>query len=48
VRLDVLRGYVSIEAARTLYGVAIHPEDGSVDVEATAHLRGNKTRPATH
>ena len=38
VRLDVVRGYVSREAARTDYGVVI-ADDGSVDAAATAALR---------
>ena len=37
VALDVLRGYVSSEAARTAYGVVI--TDGTVDEAATAALR---------
>lgn len=39
VREDVLDGYVSREAAREAYGVAI-TEDGEVDEDETASLRG--------
>lgn len=39
VREDVERGYVSREAAREDYGVAL-TDDHSVDTEATAQLRG--------
>ena len=39
VRADVLDGFVSVEAAERDYGVAI-AADGSVDVAATAALRG--------
>ena len=39
VRQDVVRDYVSREAAATDYGVALKP-DLSVDTEATARLRG--------
>jgi N-methylhydantoinase B len=38
VRLDVQRGYVSPEAARRDYGVAL-AADGSVDDEETKRLR---------
>ncbi len=38
VREDVVRGYVSREAARDDYGVALK-DDLSVDAEATARLR---------
>jgi hypothetical protein len=38
VLADVLGGYVSIEAAREIYGVALR--DGVVDVEATELTRG--------
>jgi len=37
VLLDVERGYVSLDAARALYGVAI--EGGVIDIDATAALR---------
>jgi N-methylhydantoinase B len=35
---DVSEGYVSLDAARTLYGVALN-DDGSVDEAATKGLR---------
>ncbi len=38
VRLDVLRGYVSREAARKDYGVVLR-DDNSLDADATAKLR---------
>ena len=38
VAFDVAEGYVSLEEARELYGVALR-EDGSVDAEATRGLR---------
>ncbi len=37
---DAIEGYVSIERARTDYGVAIDPSGGSVDMEETNGLRG--------
>jgi N-methylhydantoinase B len=39
VRQDVVNGYVSLEAARTDYGVAIDPETMTIDNAATAQLR---------
>jgi N-methylhydantoinase B len=39
---DVLDEYVSIEAARELYGVAIDPKLMKVDEAATARLRGGR------
>ena len=39
VRLDVLRGYVSLEAARVDYGVVLQPDTLAVDVEETRRLR---------
>ncbi len=44
VRQDVLRGYVSLEAARQDYGVVLNPGDLSLDREATARLRDEKAR----
>ena len=44
VRQDVLCGYVSLEAARTDYGVVLNPGDLSIDREATARLRKESTR----
>jgi N-methylhydantoinase B len=41
VREDVVRGYVSREAARNDYAVALN-DDFSVDAETTAHLRAPK------
>ena len=41
VREDVVRGYVSREAARADYGVALK-EDFGIDAAATARLRGVK------
>jgi N-methylhydantoinase B len=41
VRQDVVRGYVSRQAARDDYGVAL-ADDLSIDTEATARLRGAK------
>ena len=43
VRDDVARGYVSLEAAREDYGVALD-RDLDIDLDATARLRGKKTR----
>ena len=43
VRDDVARGYVSLEAAREDYGVALD-RDLDIDAHATARLRGKKTR----
>ena len=42
VRNDVRQGYVSVEAARELYGVVIDPETFEVDQAATARLRARK------
>ena len=39
VRTDVLTGSVSLDAARTQYGVALDPETLAVDVAVTAELR---------
>lgn len=39
VRLDVRRGYVSLETARADYGVVLDPDTLAVDVEATERLR---------
>jgi N-methylhydantoinase B len=39
VRLDVVRGYVSLEAAREAYGVALRPDTLEIDVEETRRLR---------
>jgi N-methylhydantoinase B len=40
VRADVLAGYVSIEAARTDYGVVIDPGSLEIDRAATQRTRG--------
>ena len=39
---DVLEGLVSVERARTEYGVVIRPETGEVDAVATARLRESR------
>jgi N-methylhydantoinase B len=39
VRLDTLNEYISIQAARDMYGVVIVPETFAVDYESTAALR---------
>ena len=39
VRLDALNEYISIEAARNIYGVVIDAKTFEVDDEATAALR---------
>lgn len=39
VRLDVVRGYVSLEAAARQYGVVLDPETLEIDAQATAALR---------
>jgi N-methylhydantoinase B len=39
VRLDVVRGYVSLEAAQRAYGVVLSPDTLEIDVEATQQLR---------
>ena len=36
---DVLAGYVSVDAARQVYGVVVDPDTGAVDPGATARLR---------
>ena len=43
VRDDVARGYVSLEAAKEDYGVALDRDLG-IDPDATAQLRLKKTR----
>lgn len=47
VARDVAKGYVSIEAAREEYGVAV-VADGSVDLDATEALRSAKRAAACH
>jgi N-methylhydantoinase B len=44
VRADVISGYVSVEAARSEYGVAIDPRTFEIDRGATAKLRRASTR----
>jgi N-methylhydantoinase B len=44
VREDVLNGYVSVEAARRDYGVAVDPRTFEVDAKATAALRNGKEK----
>ncbi len=39
VRLDVVRGYVSLEAARRDYGVVLYPDTLDIDVTKTQQLR---------
>jgi N-methylhydantoinase B len=39
VRQDVVRGYVSLDAARLDYGVVLNRSDASIDHEATIQLR---------
>jgi N-methylhydantoinase B/oxoprolinase/acetone carboxylase alpha subunit len=39
VRWDVLEGLVSMDRAKSEYGVAIHPETLEIDQEETARLR---------
>jgi N-methylhydantoinase B len=45
VRQDVLRGYVSRQAARDDYGVAL-ADDLGIDAEETARLRAKDSDPA--
>jgi N-methylhydantoinase B len=45
VRQDVLCGYVSIEAAQSLYGVVLSPAELTVDEKATAKLREGAHAP---
>ena len=40
VRADVVKGVVSLKAARETYGVVLHPETLEVDLAQTALLRG--------
>ena len=42
VRLDVVRGYVSVERAREAYGVIIDPTSHEVDLAATKSLRSDR------
>lgn len=39
VAWDVLEGFISPERARTVYGVVVDPQTGTVDAAATARLR---------
>jgi N-methylhydantoinase B len=39
VRFDVIEGYVSLESARSDYGVVLEPETFAIDDTATARLR---------
>jgi N-methylhydantoinase B len=39
VRLDVIRGFVSVEKARDSYGVVVHKETGAADLTATESMR---------
>jgi N-methylhydantoinase B len=41
---DARQDYVSVEAARTLYGVALDPESGAVDHAETERLRSQLAR----
>jgi N-methylhydantoinase B len=45
VRQDVVRGYVSPQAARDDYGVVIDPQTLVVDAAASERLRASKARP---
>jgi N-methylhydantoinase B len=45
---DVKQGYVSIDAARRLYGVVLDPNSFTVDRKATAALRANMARDAAN
>jgi len=40
---DVVQGYISIEKAKTDYGVVINPDVLEIDVKATELLRKNMT-----
>jgi N-methylhydantoinase B len=42
VRQDVRQGYVTADAARALYGVAVDAASGAVDCEETKKLRGKE------
>ncbi len=44
VRYDVEQGYVSVEAAREHYAVAVDPETFELDEEATARLRAARAQ----
>ena len=41
---DVLNGYITVDAAREVYGVVIDPERMEVDREATEELRAKKSK----
>jgi N-methylhydantoinase B/oxoprolinase/acetone carboxylase alpha subunit len=45
VRRDVVNEFITVEAARRIYGVVIEPERLTVDDEATAELRGGELEP---
>jgi 5-oxoprolinase (ATP-hydrolysing) len=49
VRFDVLRGFVSLEKARSTYGVVLEPESSAVDAQATDSARAElrSQRPET-
>jgi N-methylhydantoinase B len=42
VQQDVIEGYVTVERARTDYGVAIIPGTYEIDWEQTGKIRGSK------
>ena len=46
VRQDVIEGLVSVEAARSQYGVAIHPKNFAVDEAETTKLRAEMAKSA--
>ena len=45
VLADVLNGYVSADAARRDYGVALSPDGRAVDAAATSRLRSDRREP---
>lgn len=42
VAFDVIEGYISVDAARSDYGVAVDAVTGTIDQAATAKLRAKK------
>jgi N-methylhydantoinase B len=42
VRQDVVRGYVSLQAAAEEYGVVLNPKDLRIDADATARTRAGR------
>jgi N-methylhydantoinase B len=47
VRTDVIEGYVTLDHAKTDYGVVLNPKDFSIDQAATGKLRADRRAGAS-